>query len=85
MTKNVLTPAVASQLRLLTKPQRDALRIMFDGSPTLQVASGIPGSTWKALRAKGLVRHSGNEREWHLTPDGLAVQRALDEEEGRVR
>lgn len=80
--KPILTPQTLAAVRALTPKQRAALRILHPTQPTLQASSGIPGATWKALRAKGLARHTSSEREWLLTAAGVDVQRAV-EAEGR--
>lgn len=66
----------------LTKPQRAALLLLHRTEPVRQSSSGIPGSTFRALRTKGLARHGVGEAEWFLTDEGFPVQQVVRVEEG---
>lgn len=68
--------------KALTRPQATALLILHREQPTRQTGSGLPGSTFKALRNKGLARHAEGEKVWFLTEFGEQVQAVLLERGG---
>ncbi len=69
-----LAPETASRL---TDAQRDAVLILHREQPTRQRGSGLPGSTFKALRSKLLARSGPGEDVWFLTEFGEQVQDVL--------
>ena len=62
--------------------QAEALLILHREQPTRQTGTGLPGSTFKALRNKGLARSGPMEAEWFATELGEQVQDVLLERGG---
>lgn len=70
-----LAPETADRL---TKAQQVAVLLMSETEPLKQRSSGLPGSTFKVLRSKGLAQSRG-EVEWTLTVFGGQVRKVLIE------
>lgn len=68
--------------RALTKAQREAILLLRRDEPLKQSTSGLPGSTFKSLRTKGLATHGTSELTWRLTEKGAAVQAVVREDAG---
>lgn len=68
-----LAPETADRL---SKAQRVVMLLLHEEQPTSQISSGLPLSTFKVLRNKGLAQ-SRDERQWLLTMFGRQVQQVL--------